>query len=54
MSVVYEPALVLLSIFVASIGSLTGLALISGHDAPAMFFAPKSLLRGAVIIGGSV
>jgi NO-binding membrane sensor protein with MHYT domain len=44
----------MLSIFVAIIGSLTGLALTFGYDAPSMFFAPKSLLRGAVIIGGSI
>jgi NO-binding membrane sensor protein with MHYT domain len=54
MSVIYDPALVLLSIFVAIIGSLTGLALTFGYDAPSMFFAPKSLLRGAIIIGGSI
>lgn len=54
MSVVYDPTLVLLSVFVAIIGSLTGLALTFGYDAPSMFFAPKSLLRGAVIIGGSI
>jgi NO-binding membrane sensor protein with MHYT domain len=54
MSVIYDPTLVLLSIFVAIIGSLTGLALTFGYDAPSMFFAPKSLLRGAVIIGGSI
>jgi diguanylate cyclase len=54
MPIVYDPTLVLLSIFVAIIGSLTGLALTFGYDAPSMFFAPKSLLRGAVIIGGSI
>jgi diguanylate cyclase len=54
MPIVYDPTLVLLSIFVAIIGSLTGLALTFGFDAPSMFFAPKSLLRGAVIIGGSI
>jgi diguanylate cyclase len=54
MLIAYDPTLVLLSIFVAIIGSLTGLALTFGYDAPSMFFAPKSLLRGAVIIGGSI
>jgi NO-binding membrane sensor protein with MHYT domain len=54
MPVVYDPTLVMLSVFVAIIGSLTGLALTFGFDAPSMFFAPKSLLRGAVIIGGSI
>src|SRR5215469_9778700 len=54
MSIIYDPTLVMLSIFVAIIGSLTGLALTFGYDAPSMFFAPKSLLRGAVIIGGSI
>jgi diguanylate cyclase len=54
MFIIYDPTLVLLSIFVAIIGSLTGLALTFGYDAPSMVFAPKSLIRGAVIIGGSI
>jgi diguanylate cyclase len=54
MSIIYDPTLVLLSIFVAIIGSLTGLALTFGYNAPSMVFAPKSLLRGAAIIGGSI
>jgi diguanylate cyclase len=54
MSIVYDPTLVVLSVFVAIIGSLTGLALTFGYEAPSMFFSPKSLIRGAVIIGGSI
>lgn len=44
----------MLSIFVAVMGALTGLAVTFGYNAPSMFFAPKSLIKGAVIIGGSI
>jgi diguanylate cyclase len=54
MFVVYDPTLVMLSILVAIIGSLTGLVLTLGRDAPSMFFSPKSLIRGAIVIGGSI
>src|SRR6516162_897421 len=54
MSVIYDPTLVMLSVFVAIIGALTGLAFTFGYNAPSLFFSPKSLLKGAVIIGGSI
>jgi diguanylate cyclase len=54
MPVTYDPTLVMLSVFVAIIGSLTGLAFTFGYNAPSMFFSPKSLMKGAVIIGGSI
>lgn len=54
MSIVYDPTLVMLSVFVAIIGSLTGLAFTFGYNAPSMFFSPKSLTKGAVIVGGSI
>jgi len=44
----------MLSVFVAIIGALTGLAFTFGYNAPSMFFSPKSLVKGAVIIGGSI
>lgn len=54
MPVVYDPTLVLVSICVAIIGSLTGLALTFGYEAPSMLFSPKPLVRGAIVIGGSI
>jgi NO-binding membrane sensor protein with MHYT domain len=44
----------MLSVFVAIIGSLTGLAFTFGYNAGSLFFSPKSLMKGAVIIGGSI
>lgn len=54
MSVIYDPTLVLLSIFVAITGSLTGLVFTFGYNAPAVFLSTRSLMKGAVIIGGSI
>jgi NO-binding membrane sensor protein with MHYT domain len=54
MSIIYDPTLVMLSILVAIIGSLTGLALTFGYDAPSIVLGSKSLLRGAFITGGSI
>jgi diguanylate cyclase len=54
MSIIYDPTLVMLSIFVAIIGALTGLAFTFGYNAPSLFFSPKSLIKGAIIIGGSI
>jgi NO-binding membrane sensor protein with MHYT domain len=54
MPVIYDPTLVMLSVFVAIIGSLTGLAFTFGYNAPSLFFSPKSLTKGAVIVGGSI
>ncbi len=54
MAIAYDPTLVMLSVFVAIMGCLTGLALTLGYGDSSMLFAPKSLLRGAVIIGGSI
>ena len=54
MSITYDPTLVMLSVFVAIIGSLTGLAFTFGYNASSMLFSPKSLTRGAIIIGGSI
>ncbi len=54
MSVVYDPILVLLSVFVAILGSLTGVAVTFGYDGSTVHLSPKSLVRGAAIIGGSI
>ena len=54
MSIVYDPTLVMLSIFVAIIGSLTGVAVTFGYDGSSVQLSPKSLTRGAIIIGGSI
>jgi NO-binding membrane sensor protein with MHYT domain len=44
----------MLSVFVAMIGSLTGLAFTFGYNAPSLFFSPGSLIKGSIIIGGSI
>jgi diguanylate cyclase len=54
MSIAYDPTLVMLSVFVAIIGSLTGLAFTFGYNAPSLIHSPRSLTQGAVIIGGSI
>jgi NO-binding membrane sensor protein with MHYT domain len=54
MSIVYDPTLVMLSVFVAIIGCLTGVAVTFGYDGSAVQLTPKSLTRGAAIIGGSI
>ena len=54
MSIVYDPTLVMLSIFVAIIGALTGVAVTFGYDGSTVQLSPKSLIRGAAIIGGSI
>ena len=54
MSIVYDPTLVMLSIFVAIIGALTGVAVTFGYDGSTVQLSPKSLVRGAAIIGGSI
>ena len=54
MSIVYDPTLVMLSVFVAIIGSLTGLAFTYGYNSRSILFSPKSLMKGAIIIGGSI
>ena len=54
MSIAYDPTLVMLSIFVAIIGSLTGVAVTFGGDGSPVHLSPKSLIRGGAIIGGSI
>lgn len=54
MSVVYDPNLVMLSIFVAITGALTGLAVTAGYDRRGRRNYALSLIKGAVIIGGSI
>jgi NO-binding membrane sensor protein with MHYT domain len=54
MSIVYDPTLDMLSIFVAIIGSLTGVAVTFGYGGSSLQLSPRSLTRGAVIIGGSI
>src|SRR5258708_10487404 len=54
MSIIYDPTLVMLSVFVAIIGSLTGLAFTFGYNSRSVFFSPKSLMKGAIIIGGGI
>src|SRR5258708_1125480 len=54
MSIIYDPTLVMLSVFVAIIGSLAGLGFTFGYNSRSVFFSPKSLMKGAIIIGGSI
>lgn len=54
MNVVYDPSLVMLSIFVAITGALTGLAVTAGYDRSGGRHYALSLIKGAVIIGGSI
>ena len=54
MHIVYDPTLVMLSIFVAILGSLTGVAVTFGYGGSRVVLSPQALVRGAVIIGGSI
>jgi NO-binding membrane sensor protein with MHYT domain len=54
MTVSYDPTLVMLSIFVAITGALTGLAVTAGYDRSGRRNYALSIIKGAVIIGGSI
>jgi NO-binding membrane sensor protein with MHYT domain len=54
MNAVYDPTLVMLSIFVAITGALTGLAVTAGYDRSGSRNYAMSLIKGAIIIGGSI
>lgn len=54
MAVSYDPTLVMLSIFVAITGALTGLAVTAGYDRLGPRNYAASLIKGAIIIGGSI
>jgi len=54
MAVSYDPTLVMLSIFVAITGALTGLAVTAGYDRSGRRNYAASLIKGAIIIGGSI
>ena len=54
MYIVYDPTLVMLSILVAILGSLTGVAVTFGYGGARVVLSPQALVRGAVIIGGSI
>lgn len=54
MNIVYDPTLVMLSILVAILGSLTGVAVTFGYGGARVVLSPQALVRGAVIIGGSI
>jgi NO-binding membrane sensor protein with MHYT domain len=54
MIAIYDPALVLISIFVAITGALTGLAVTAGYDTNGRRGYAASIIKGAVIIGGSI
>ena len=54
MYIVYDPSLVMLSIFVAILGSLTGVAFTFGYGGSRVVSSPQALVRGSVISGGSI
>ena len=54
MYIVYDPTLVMLSILVAILGSLTGVAVTFGYGGARVVLSPQALVRGSVIIGGSI
>jgi diguanylate cyclase len=54
MSISYDPMLVMLSIVVAITGALTGLAVTTGYDRGGARNYVSALIKGAVIIGGSI
>jgi NO-binding membrane sensor protein with MHYT domain len=54
MSINYDPMLVMLSIFVAITGALTGLAVTAGYERGGRGSYASSLIKGAIIIGGSI
>lgn len=54
MTVNYDPTLVMLSILVAITGTLTGLAVTTGYNQGGRKKYVASLIKGAVIIGGSI
>ncbi|MGB0084629.1 MAG: MHYT domain-containing protein [Rhodomicrobiaceae bacterium] len=54
MIVIYNPTLVMISIFVAITGALTGLAVTAGYDPNSRRSYAASLIMGAIIIGGSI
>jgi diguanylate cyclase len=54
MSINYDLTLVMLSIFVAITGALTGLAVTAGYDHGGKRTYASALIKGAIIIGGSI
>jgi NO-binding membrane sensor protein with MHYT domain len=54
MSIIYDPTLVMLSIFVAITGALTGLAVTAGYERGGRKNYASALIKGAIIIGGSI
>jgi NO-binding membrane sensor protein with MHYT domain len=54
MSIIYDPTLVMLSIFVAITGALTGLAVTAGYERGGRRNYASALIKGAIIIGGSI
>jgi NO-binding membrane sensor protein with MHYT domain len=54
MTTIYDPTLVMLSIFVAITGALTGLAVTAGYDRGGRRNYASALIKGAIIIGGSI
>lgn len=54
MTVTYDPMLVMLSIFVAITGALTGLAVTAGYNQGGTRNYASSLIKGSIIIGGSI
>ncbi len=54
MTVSYDPMLVMLSILIAIAGTLTGLAITAGYDRGGRRNYAASLIKGAVVIGGSI
>jgi NO-binding membrane sensor protein with MHYT domain len=54
MTVFHDPTLVMLSIFIAITGALTGLAITAGYDRGGRRNEATSLIKGAIVIGASI
>jgi len=54
MTINYDPTLVVISVLIAIAGTLTGLAVITGYDQSGRRNYASSLIRAAIVIGGSI
>lgn len=54
MTINYDPTLVMVSVLIAIAGTLTGLAVITGYDQSGRRNYVSSLIRAAIVIGGSI
>jgi NO-binding membrane sensor protein with MHYT domain len=54
MEINYDPTLVVISVLIAIAGTLTGLAVITGYDQSGRRNYAASLIKAAIVIGGSI